>query len=169
MKLVGVRAAESANRKKRGEISRIHRDKNKRHLPPDLFDMSEDRQIRDKCVDGQDKIVVSPIFQWTDADVWNFILGKGIPYCELYDRGWKRIGCLMFPMARKSERSSARVLYPGIEVAIIRSIGEVMLSGGMKSMVDRNASPQEVFDWWISGESIAKYFGMLRNQWRLEL
>lgn len=164
--LVGVRASESTRRAKRSVIERSHRNPVKRKLREDLFDISAEEQH--KCVGGRDKIVISPIFHWSDAEVWQFLREKGLPYCSLYDEGWKRIGCLLCPIARKSERMRERLLYPGVERAIVRSIDRVLQRGGMKSVAPYNPTAQEVFDWWISGKSVAKYFGMLRNQTKIE-
>ncbi len=165
--LVGVRAAESVRRSKRSEVERVHRNPIKRKINPDLFDMSEERQHR--CVGGKDKIVISPIFQWTDAEVWQFIRENELPYCELYDRGWSRIGCLMCPMAKKSERARERVLYPGVERTIVKSIDKILSRGGMAQIQKYNPTAQEVFEWWMSGESIMPYFENLRNQQKLNI
>ena len=37
---------------------------------------------------------LAPIVHWTDEDVWAFIRSRGIPYCKLYDEGFARIGCI---------------------------------------------------------------------------
>jgi phosphoadenosine phosphosulfate reductase len=47
------------------------------------------------------KFVVAPIVDWTDADVWEFIKTEKIPYCKLYDEGFKRLGCIGCPMSNK--------------------------------------------------------------------
>lgn len=164
--LVGIRAAESIRRSKLNELSRMHRNPAKRKLREDLFDISVEEQHM--CVGGQDKIVLSPIFHWTNAEVWKFIRENEIPYCKLYDEGWSRIGCLMCPMARKSERSLARALYPGVERAIVRSIDRALQDGLMRSVSPYNPTAQEVFEWWMSGKSVAKFFGMLRYQIKID-
>lgn len=42
---------------------------------------------------------ISPILNWSDEDVWEFIKSHKLPYCELYDQGFKRIGCVGCPMS----------------------------------------------------------------------
>ena len=35
----------------------------------------------------------NPIFDWSEDDVWAFVLANGIPYNELYRQGYPSIGC----------------------------------------------------------------------------
>lgn len=35
-----------------------------------------------------------PISIWTDSDIWTYIKKFNIPYCELYDKGTDRTGCM---------------------------------------------------------------------------
>jgi phosphoadenosine phosphosulfate reductase len=45
---------------------------------------------------------IAPILQWSRADVWEFIKARCAPYCELYDYGMERIGCMGCPMPTDS-------------------------------------------------------------------
>jgi phosphoadenosine phosphosulfate reductase len=36
---------------------------------------------------------VSPLLEWTDKDVWEYIRRKGLPYNVLHDKGFPSIGC----------------------------------------------------------------------------
>jgi phosphoadenosine phosphosulfate reductase len=38
-----------------------------------------------------------PILDWTSLDVWLYILGRGIPYNEMYRHGFARVGCWACP------------------------------------------------------------------------
>lgn len=75
-KVIGVRAAESPRRK--GLWRTITRFKS---------DLSP---------------VLSPVLYWTDEDVWRFIKENSLPYCSLYDEGFKRLGCVGCPMGGKN-------------------------------------------------------------------
>ena len=37
---------------------------------------------------------VNPILDWTEIDIWAFITGRGLPYCELYHEGYRSLGCM---------------------------------------------------------------------------
>ena len=54
---------------------------------------------------------VCPICDWTHSDVWEYLNGKGLPHCRLYDEGYKRIGCVCCPLvASRNTRDIER--YP---------------------------------------------------------
>ena len=48
--------------------------------------------------------LINPIIDWTDDEVWEFIREYNIPYCCLYDEGFKRLGCIGCPMGSKEQR-----------------------------------------------------------------
>jgi phosphoadenosine phosphosulfate reductase len=35
----------------------------------------------------------NPLADWTERDVWNYIVGNGVPYNSLHDQGYASIGC----------------------------------------------------------------------------
>ena len=37
---------------------------------------------------------VNPILDWTEMDIWAFITGENLPYCELYHEGYRSLGCV---------------------------------------------------------------------------
>ena len=48
--------------------------------------------------------LINPIIDWTTDEVWEFIREYKIPYCCLYDEGFKRLGCIGCPMGSKEMR-----------------------------------------------------------------
>jgi len=44
--------------------------------------------------------IINPIIGWETTDVWQYIHERGLPYCDLYREGWKRLGCVLCPLAR---------------------------------------------------------------------
>ena len=48
--------------------------------------------------------LINPIIDWTTDEVWEFIKEYKIPYCSLYDEGFKRLGCIGCPMGTKKMR-----------------------------------------------------------------
>lgn len=64
-----------------------------------------------KC-QRRNKWFVNPIVRWSDVDVWAYIHGEDIPYCSLYDEGFSRIGCILCPCQRKSEKIKSMERWP---------------------------------------------------------
>ena len=119
--VTGVRAAESAARRRRAMFEQCFKDRHKRYL--------------------------HVIIDWTDDDVWQFIREQELPYCKLYDEGWKRIGCLFCPMAGKMRKTEAE-RYPRYVHAYIRAF-EKLYATGRESM-KRWDSGAEMFWWWLN-------------------
>jgi len=160
--LIGIRAAESVKRAKRHEIE-ISGRKGEEYT---LDQFEEHNETEHRCINGKDEIIISPILKWSDADVWNFIRGKGLEYCSLYDKGYHRIGCMFCPMANRKIKALDRKNYPGVEREIKKTIQ--WLIDNKDYMKNHNATADEIFNWWCSNESSAQYFGMLRNQMKLK-
>ena len=121
--LIGIRRAESSKRAKRNEV-----ELGGHKFSGTLDQFNREREVEAQCMakyGKADKIIVAPIIEWSDNDVWDFIKGSNIEYCKLYDEGWKRIGCLFCPMARKSEMRMCKERYPKYKDAIIRTIHHI--------------------------------------------
>lgn len=155
--LIGIRAAESNRRAKRNEVE-LYGHKFGGSL--DQFNRRQEQSV--ECVGGKDKVIISPILKWTDADVWNFIRGYGIEYCRLYDEGYHRIGCIFCPFASVKTKQMDRQRYPGVERAIKRSIRVLIDTVQYGSAY--NMDEDQIFDWYISNKSIKEYAGMLQQR-----
>jgi phosphoadenosine phosphosulfate reductase len=148
--IIGIRKAESSRRNKRNELE-ISGHKYSNSL--DQFNIDNESQIL--CAKGKDKILLSPILDWTDRDVWDFIKLRKLEYCKLYDEGYKRIGCIFCPMSTVKDKIRDRRRYAGIERAIKKSlqkiINEVDYPRGYKMAVD------DIFNWWMSNDNIKSF------------
>lgn len=164
--LVGVRAAESVRRAKRKEIE-IQGHKDNTEL---LDQFNRNEELSHTCVKGKDKIIIMPIFHWTDKDIWNFIREQEMDYCQLYDEGSKRIGCIFCPMANKKSIAKDRKKYPRIEKEIKKSIQYILDNKEdfltQVTINGRRMNADEVFEWWISKENL-KNWAVKQNQQEL--
>lgn len=111
------------------------------------------RKMIESCYKSSSKRYMNVIIDWTDIDVWEFIHKYNIHYCKLYNNGFKRLGCLMCPMATKKERERESVLYPGYTKAFIRSFEKLWKLGqdDNRKWKNRWKSGEEMFWWWIRG------------------
>jgi phosphoadenosine phosphosulfate reductase len=99
---------------------------------------------------------VNPILYWSDDDVWNYIRDNAIPYCKLYDEGFKRLGCIGCPMNRNRANELKR--WPRYEKLWRRAARKRWVIMQEKGGTDRASrtfkNADEWFDWWLSNESM---------------
>lgn len=160
---IGIRRAESSKRSKRHAVEiigeRIGYDiidgvlyEQQATWGSQLFD--NDKQSNVYCVSGKDKVTISPIIEWADKDIWDFIRTYNMPYCDLYDKGFHRIGCLFCPMASVKEKQRQLSMFPSLaEKIYIKSIYKLMTMG----KYDKFDTPEQVFKWWISNKSAEEW------------
>lgn len=149
--LTGVRWDESAKRKNNKHLVDIGVSaKNAITLNNDN---DESRMMVENCYKKR-KTVVNPIIDWTDAEVWEFIHEYNVPYCELYDQGFKRLGCIGCPMnSETASRDFAR--YPKYREAYLRAFARMLEERekrGLKTNRVNWGTPEDVMAWWL-GES----------------
>lgn len=149
--LIGIRKQESTRRSKREEIEISS------HKFSGNFDQwSEHKEQMVTCVKGKDKILVSPIINWTERDVWEF-LNKvvKVPHCKLYDEGYKRIGCILCPMSNYRQKIRDVQRFPHVKRKWIQTIQKLIDAG----YINRNFTDAEFgFNWWISNKSFDQYY-----------
>lgn len=137
-------------------------------------DNEESRRLMERCI-PKGKVVLNPIIDWEDDDVWEFLNDwVKVPHCSLYEEGFKRLGCIGCPisgergMRRDFERyPKYRELYiMAFEKMIANHPGEIRAAsgalieqGGEKdcSNSGKNGAPSEryrqgaerVMAWWM--------------------
>lgn len=168
LKVTGVRWAESANRRKNQSEVTIMDKKAGKFIEKELSDL--DFRITDKggvvlpldSFDRNNKMVemcykthtttVNPIIDWNDAEVWEFIKEYNIPYCCLYDEGFKRLGCIGCPMGSREQRIREFERYPKYKALYMKAFEKMIENrdrGGCKrDDVPKNA--EEVMQGYIT-------------------
>lgn len=125
--ILGIRAAESANRKKRKPWEESRVDKG--------------------------KYFCNPILSWKDNDVWEYIRSRGLPYPSLYDQGRTRIGCILCPLQSKRGRIRDMIDFPKFTKAYLlafkRMLEKVEREGKANPLGWK--TPEQVMDWWVNG------------------
>lgn len=165
--ITGVRWAESTKRKARKPFEIV----TEKFADKKLFDDNdEDRRLFENCT-VKGKRVVNPIIDWNDADVWEFIKSRKLNYCELYDQGFDRLGCIGCPMADMN-RIHEFERYPKFKQAYLRSIAR-FLPGYIERKKLKGQEPQfttaeEMFDWWIYGTAKGKQIEGQTDIWEDE-
>ena len=171
--LTGVRRAESVKRSKRNtyEVSNRKFSGDSK----DDFDLWRKEQIAQmtkntnqdqfaeqgetevRCIKGKDKIIINPIIEWTDKDVWDFLNNVvKVEHCELYDRGYHRLGCLFCPMASMKEQRRMERDYPKYKRQFLRTIHKLRECRDTNGLDDYyvGMTDEDVFQWWLSKKNL---------------
>lgn len=141
--LIGIRKSESTRRAKRNEVEISSRkfsgnmeqfeewrkDKVKPSVAnPDVIDS----ESITGCIKGKDSLLVSPIIYWTEKDVWEFLNDVvKVPHCELYDKGYHRIGCILCPMSSHKQKIREAKDFPYAKEKWIDAIIRIRRGGGI--------------------------------------
>lgn len=89
-------------------------------------------------------MIISPIIDWTDDEVWTFLNTLGVAHCELYDQGWRRIGCIGCPMSSKKQKKLENKRWPHVKRNWIKAIKEIRKNGGLRKgifLVEHQSRP----------------------------
>lgn len=93
---------------------------------------------------------MNPIIDWTDAEVWEFINEYNIPYCELYDKGWTRLGCIGCPMATRKERERQFAYFPKYRNLYLLAFDKMLKNKWREDEPKKlGRTPEEVMEWWL--------------------
>lgn len=132
--VLGVRAAESAARKR--------------------------RQMVEACMKpGNNRNFVNPIIDWTDDEVWEYIDHMGLKVNPLYSEGRKRVGCVGCPMydQRKDIKRWPKLMDNWYR-AVCRCYDQAKKDGLADKWLREKGdkawkSGDELWEWWISNRS----------------
>lgn len=164
MTVTGVRWAESVRRKNTQGIVRIAKNRELVEKTEEDDNYSEtkygivlnnDNEESRKLVEGcykKAQTLLNPIIDWTDDDVWEFIKEYSVPYCGLYDEGFKRIGCIGCPMAGTKGREREFARWPKYKEMYVRAFGRAL---ERRRELDRpgdkwkDYTAIDIFNWWM--------------------
>lgn len=126
-------------------------------------DNTETRELVEHCV-MRSKVMINPIYDWTDEDVWEFLGHYGCKSNPLYECGFKRIGCIGCPMASK-HRYLEFARYPKYKENYIRAFDRMLQH---RRELGKPAKDWEtgvdVFRWWMEEDFRQVTFDDLRGE-----
>ena len=109
------------------------------------------RRMTESCFKDGTKTFLHPIVDWADADVWEYLDGRDLPHCSLYDEGQHRVGCVMCPYARRMKEDAVRwpkfaAMY---ERACVKAYDKAVADGlERKTWKDGH----DMYRWWIANQ-----------------
>ena len=111
-------------------------------------DNTESRKMIEQCY-KRHKTTVNPIIEWTESDVWEFIKAEDIPYCELYNEGLHRLGCIGCPMARQNGREREFSRWPKYKHHYLFAFEKMIKQRILKGKKCSWQTGEDVFNWWM--------------------
>ncbi len=147
--LIGIRHAESSRRARRSEVEissrkfsgdlegleqyRKERNRTRRGRKPAGYKettiVNADGEVTQGCIRGKETLLISPVIDWTEEDVWTFLDTLGVEHCVLYDQGWTRIGCINCPMASAKQKRLENERWPHVKKNWIKAIKAIRTGG----------------------------------------
>lgn len=116
-------------------------------------DNVETRQMVERCYQHH-RITVNPIVDWSDREVWDFIRGNGIPYCELYNEGFHRLGCIGCPLAGRRDRESEFARWPKYKSAYLHAFEKMLEERKRRNKMGESwrigTTAKDVWNWWMN-------------------
>ena len=144
--VTGVRWAESSNRRNSRAVAEIiGKTKAKTML---LNDNEENRRLFESCT-LKGKRVINPIIDWQDADVWEYLNGRGIEHCCLYDEGFTRLGCIGCPLAGGPHMELEFKRWPKYKKGYIRAFDRMLAAKIKRGGTSDWKTGEEVMQWWL--------------------
>lgn len=149
--LTGVRAEESTKRKAYNEVQvyskrKEHKDRKRKRTIEQMIENGH------RCIKGKDKVMVYPILNWTEEDVWQFCTQRHLPRNVCYDISG-RVGCMFCPYSSKKEIEHYEHQYPLFKRNLLIAYDK-FLSRKNKRHFD---TAEEYYEWWKSKQSINDY------------
>ena len=165
--VLGVRAAESSKRMNRDTFStwgsKMSDTKyfSLSHVDEVFENAKEQDEVWDRTLVTTARknktIIVNPIYEWSDTEIWDYIRENNIKYNELYDMGYKRVGCILCPLARKSEKLRDIATFPMYKERYIRAFDKMLEArklAGKDNTYGEWSNGEGVFRWWIQDTTI---------------
>lgn len=142
----GVRWAESASRKSSRGIYEKNGDKEHRII---LNNDNDDRRRLFENCRLKSKRTVNPIVDWSDTDVWQFLVDAKSPVNSLYGEGWCRVGCIGCPMAVRDGRLEEFKRWPKYKDLYLLAFKNLLDERAARGMDTSWQTPEDVFNWWM--------------------
>ena len=109
------------------------------------------RRSVEQCLRSKSKTFINPIIDWSDDDVWSYIRENSIPYCTLYNEGFRRLGCIMCPMQGEKGMLRDAKRWPKYYRAYRRAFEKMLIEKRKRDDFGTRVwhTVDDVMDYWI--------------------
>lgn len=148
--LVGVRREESVGRSKYDFVDVVSRRKEHKERAGG-YDLDDIISVNHQCIKGKDKVLLRPMLDFTEKDVWTIINEFHLPKNPCYEKVG-RVGCIFCPFSSRQTIERYCIEFPKVKETLLKSISVFLKN---KPIID--LSKDEYFDWWLSDMSLQEY------------
>jgi phosphoadenosine phosphosulfate reductase len=150
--VTGVRWAESPRRKADHALYELTKRVKERRI-----NLNNDNDAKRKLVEmcsTKRKVVINPIVDWSDEDVWEFLKEQAVPVNPLYLQGCTRVGCIGCPIVKYKDRYLDKT--PDIKARYIKAGGEWLARQRARGIEipEEISTPEKYFLHWRSDSNI---------------
>ena len=168
--VTGVRQAESTNRKRnQGVITVPKATKKFQKGLEDMnvnftqtprggvvlnYDNADNRRMTEHCI-RTGKVLLNPIIDWEEDDVWEFLNMNEIEHCCLYDEGFTRLGCIGCPMGRAKNILKEFERWPAYKKLYLNAFDRMIKIRKEKGLdTQKWQTPDDVMKWWLKQDEL---------------
>lgn len=147
----GVRKHESRQRaQNRDELEIVAKGKKGRNIIMP-YDNDDNRRMFEICYADKEKRL-NPIVDWYGENIWDYSDYWGLEQCCLYQEGFRRLGCIGCPMARKAGREREFARWPGFKKQYIKTFEKMIEARKAEGRIifDYASTAERWFEWWMS-------------------
>ena len=165
--VTGVRREESLKRAGYNSVDVISR--RKEHQGRNDYSIESIEVANHVCIKGKDKVMLRPILEWSECDVWEFLRLRGLPINPCYAK-FQRVGCMFCPFAKRSQIEFFEQEYPKFRQLFVDSLQRFLdrRAERLPNATDSLCGAEQFYDWWKSGLKLKTYLAK-KQQFQLEL
>jgi phosphoadenosine phosphosulfate reductase len=168
--ILGVRNDESVKRRGYKEVERQYknlteREREREREKDGVVELGKMEEVKFQCVNGNDKIKVSPILQWSTKDVFMYLDDRKIFLNPIY-KTHDRVGCMFCPYASEKDSMQYAKEYPRY-VEKIEQTAQWLIDNTPFGNKYRPFTAKEITDWYLyysKKKTMESYFWDLRHQ-----
>jgi phosphoadenosine phosphosulfate reductase len=116
-----------------------------------VMDIASSKYVREPAL-----TYIRPILAFDNYDIWQYIKDNKLPYCSLYDEGFKRLGCVLCPYSSSSEIKRAEQYFPKIVDNWKRVCNRIVENTKARGFLTMKGKPvkirfetgAELYKWW---------------------
>jgi phosphoadenosine phosphosulfate reductase len=138
--ILGIRWAESIRRKNNRFVYEQARKKIMTNNDNEAI-----RRMTENCIKKK-KYMLNVIIDWTNDEVWEYIKERNLPYNPLYEKGYKRVGCLGCPMRYNKKELEDNPRW----AALYKRAAQKYLENGVTKKEGIKKDIETYYNWWVS-------------------